>query len=479
MINKKTVFVVIILQTFILIAAVLIGHSFGRSRSWSSTLSEDKIELISRAIEVIVNNYKDTESLSTEKLTYGAIKGITESLNDPYSQFLEPEMYKEIIDDTSGTFGGLGIEIGITKDDAQERLTVISVFEGNPAKEAGLEPGDYIMEINGESTYGISLYEAKRKLRGNPGTKVKLKIMREHEDEYLNFTITRGTIHVKTVKHRILGDNVGYMRITQFTDTTSKDVDNALEYFDKANVKGIILDLRSNPGGTLKSAVEVASSFLKKGQLIVYTKGRRKDDDKKFFSEKSKSNTQTPLIVLIDKWSASGSEIVVGAIKDYKRGIIIGDGKSTFGKGSVQTIFPLDNKSGMKLTVAHYYTPNGNNINKVGIKPDIEYPSPNPSEIRMFRSLYNSKIFNDFIAKSDDNFLERLESSQNSQEKKKFNDFKKMLEKENIILNEDLIKYALAQRTKNQDDEYKFDPVIRFALDHLKKQLNEQLTLKS
>ncbi len=479
MINKKTIFIVIILQTFILIAAIFIGHSFGRSRVWGNTLPSDKADLISRAINVIVNNYKDTDSISTEKLTYGAIKGITESLNDPYSQFLEPEIYKEMLDDTSGTFGGLGIEIGITKDEDQDRLTIISVFEGNPAKSAGLEPGDYIIEINGESTYGISLYEAKRKLRGNPGTKVKLKIMREHEEEPLNFTITRGIIHVKTVKYRVLEDNIGYMRITQFTDTTSKDTENALEYFDNIKVKGIILDLRSNPGGTLKSAVEVASSFLKKGQLIVYTKGRRKDDDKKFYSEKSKSYTETPLAVLIDKWSASGSEIVVGAIKDYKRGVIIGDGKSTFGKGSVQTIFPLDNKSGMKLTVAYYYTPNGNNINKVGIKPDIEYPSPNPSEIKMFRSLYNSKIFNDFISKSDDDFLKRLELSTDNPEKKKFIEFKKMLEKDNIILNDSLIKYALAQRTKNQDDEYEFDPVIRFAVDHLKKRINEQLILKS
>lgn len=476
MINRKTISIVIILQIFILVAAVLIGHSFGKLRACGSTLSEDKVDLISRAIGIIVNNYKDTESLDTEKLTYGAIKGIAESLNDPYSQFLEPEMYKEILDDTSGTFGGLGIEIGITKDDDQDRLTIISVFDGNPAKEAGLEPGDYIIEINGESTYGITLYEAKRKLRGNPGTKVRLKIIREHEEEPLNFTITRGMIHVKTVKYRILDDNIGYIRITQFTDTTSKDADSALEYFDKAGVKGIILDLRSNPGGTLKSAVEVASSFLKKGQLIVYTKGRRKDDDKKFYSEKSKSNTQTPLVVLTDKWSASGSEIVVGAIKDYKRGIIIGDGKSTFGKGSVQTIFPLDNRSGMKLTVAYYYTPNGNNINKIGIKPDIEYPSLKPLEIKMFRSLYNSKIFNDFVAKSDDNFLERLELQSNNIEKKRFNDFKKMLEEENIVLNESLIKYALAQRTKNQDDEYKFDPVIRFAVVHLKKQLDKQST---
>lgn len=478
MINKRTIFILIILQTFILIAAILIGHSFGKSREWR-TLPSDKADLISRAIDVIVNNYKDTDSLSTEKLTYGAIKGITESLNDPYSQFLEPEMYKEVLDDTSGTFGGLGIEIGIIKDDDQDRLTVISVFEGNPAKEAGLEPGDYIIEINGESTYGISLYEAKRKLRGNPGTKVKLKIMREHEDEPLNFTITRGTIHVKTVKYRVLEDDIGYMRITQFTDTTSKDTESALEYFDRINVKGIILDLRSNPGGTLKSAVDVASNFLKKGQLIVYTKGRRKDDNKKFFSEKSKSYTEIPLIVLVDKWSASGSEIVVGAIKDYKRGIIIGDGKSTFGKGSVQTIFPLDNKSGMKLTVAHYYTPNGNNINKIGIKPDIEYPSASPSEIKMFRSLYNNKAFNDFVSKSGDDFLRRLELLPNGLEKKKFIELKKMLEKENITLNENLIKYAFAQKTKNQDDEYEFDPVIRFAVDHFKKQLNKLLTLKS
>jgi len=463
--NRRIIYVVVVFQTLILIAAVLIGHSLGRE----SSLPFDRSGLISKAIECIMANYRDKDSISSEKLTYGAIKGMLESLKDPYSQFLDVDMYKDVMDDTSGKFGGLGIEIGITTVDEQDRLTVISAFEGNPAQKAGVESGDFIIEINSESTYGISLYEAKRKLRGEPGSKVSIKVMREQEEDPITFNITRGLIQIKTVKYSLLDNKIGYIKLTQFADTTPKDVDDAINSFEKEKANGIILDLRSNPGGTLSAAVEVAGNFLKKGQLIVSTRGRRAEDNKKFYAKDGEPHTKLPLAVLVDRWSASGSEIVVGAIKDYKRGVIIGDGKSTFGKGSVQTIFQLDAKTGLKLTVAYYYTPNGTNINEIGIEPDIKRPSPTPSELKMYRNLYNNKNLDEFVSQSGNNILKRLSTDKNyAQDRNRFDKLIKKLSEDGVSLNEELIKFAIAQKTNDQNDDYEYDPIIKFAMNHLK-----------
>jgi carboxyl-terminal processing protease len=421
----------------------------------------------------IEEKYRE-ENVEREKLVYGAIKGMTEALDDPYSQFMEPEMYTETMGDTTGEYGGLGIAIDITVANDYKRLTVISTFEDTPAHKAGVQAGDYIIKINGESTAGISLDIAKKKLRGKPGTEVRITVMREGEEEPRDFVITRNVIQIETVQSKVLGNDIGYIRIRQFANTTPKDVDKALGNFGKAKVKGVILDLRTNPGGTLPAAVEVASDFLREGQLIVYTEGRRPEDYKEFRVEKGSPHSQHPLVVLVDQWSASGSEIVVGAIKDHKRGLIVGNEHPTFGKGSVQTIFPMrDGKAGLKLTVANYYTPNGNNINKVGINPDVKYPRLTTPETRMYWELRGSKSLKEFVKESGDDILNRLrmaeeKDDEESPDKNLFDSFVKKLAKEDIVLSKNLIKLAIAYETSDEADEYEYNPIIRFAINHLR-----------
>jgi carboxyl-terminal processing protease len=385
-------------------------------------------------------------------------------------------MYEETMGDTAGKFGGLGIEIGITEVNDYKRLTVISPLEGTPAYEAGVEAGDYIIKIDGESTFGISLEEAKRKLRGKPDTKVTITIVREGMTDPIDIPITRDVIKVETVKSRMLESDVGYIKLSQFSDTTPESIDKALEDFEESGVRGIVLDLRSNPGGTLSAAVEVASDFLREEQLVVYTKGRREEDYKEFKVEKGKSHPWHPLVVLVDHWSASGSEIVVGAIKDHKRGLIVGNERPTFGKGSVQTIFPMrDGRTGLKLTIANYYTPSGKNINKVGIEPDIKYPglALTPSERKMYWELRSSKSLEEFVKEAGDAVLERLKGAEQNENQEDpdvelFRSFIKKLAHENIFLSENLIKLAIAGKTDNKVDEYEHDPVIRFAINHLR-----------
>jgi carboxyl-terminal processing protease len=464
--SKKILYTVIIMQALFLVSAVMIGHTIGKAQALSYNSKNFDFSLITNVLQCISVNYRDKESIDQEKLIYGAVKGMTESLNDPYSQFLSPEMYKETLDDTTGKFGGLGIEIGMTKVNEQDQLTVISVFEDNPAYKVGVLAGDYIIEIDGKSTVGTSLYEAKRKLRGDPQTKVEIKVEREHEEDPIKFVIVRDIIKVNTVKYKII-DDIGYIRLTQFSDTTPKDFDKAINSIESAKAKGIILDLRSNPGGTLTAAVDVASVFLKPGQMIVSTKGRIQEENKEFKSKKDEQHTALPLIVLTDRWSASGSEIVVGAIKDHKRGVIISTNDSTYGKGSVQTIFPmLDGKSGLKLTIAYYYTPNGDNINKVGIKPDIKRPGFTTEEMKMYQSLISSKNIAKFVSESGDNVLDKIDKSK--ADKDRFAGLIKQLSNENIKVSESLVKLVIAQKTKNDTDEYKYDPLIKFALDRLK-----------
>jgi carboxyl-terminal processing protease len=464
--SKKILYTVIIMQALFLVSAVMIGHTIGKAQALSYNSKNFDFSLITNALQCISVNYRDKESIDQEKLMYGAVKGMAESLNDPYSQFLSPDMYKETIDDTSGKFGGLGIEIGMTKLNEQDQLTVISVFDDNPAHKVGVLAGDYIIEIDGKSTAGINLYEAKRKLRGDSQTKVEIKVERENEEDPIKFTIVRDVIKVNTVKYKIF-DDIGYIRLTQFSDTTPKDFDKAINKIESAKAKGIVLDLRSNPGGTLTAAVDVSSVFLKPGEIIVSTKGRIQEENKEFKSKKDEQHTDLPLVVLTDRWSASGSEIVVGAIKDHKRGLIISSNDSTYGKGSVQTIFPmLDGKSGLKLTIAYYYTPNGSNINKVGIKPDIKRPGFTTEEMKMYQSLISSKNIAKFVTESGDNVLDKIDKSK--ADKDKFAGLIKQLSNENIKVSESLVKLAIAQKTKNDTDEYKYDPLIKFAMDRLK-----------
>ncbi|MFC1712332.1 S41 family peptidase [Candidatus Poribacteria bacterium] len=474
--KRKTLYTIIALQAFIFIFAILIGHSLGKAQTRDDITHISRVNMINEAMRLIRNKYKE-ENVAIETLVQGAIKGMTESLqetyDDPYSQFMVADTFRETMDDTTGRYGGLGIEIGITSVNGYRRLTVMSTFDDTPANKAGLEAGDYIIKIDGELTYGITIGEAKQKLRGEPGEKVKLTVVRETEEESLDIVVTRGLIKIPTVKSKILAEDIGYIRLTQFSDTTPKAIDEELDKFEKARVKGIILDLRTNPGGTLSAAVDVASDFLKEDQLVVYTQGREPEDRKEYRVRKGAPHPWHPLVILVDRWSASGSEIVVGAIKDHKRGLIIGGENPTFGKGSVQTIFPMeDGATGLKLTVAHYHTPSGANINKIGIEPDIKHSGSTPSEVRMFRKLSNSESLEEFIKEAGDDILTRLKhkvkKDDEDPDRELFRSFVKKLSQEDIVLSESLIKLAIAQETKSDIDEYEYDPLISLAIGHLR-----------
>ncbi len=322
-----------------------------------------ELDLLGEVFSIVKDKY--VEERPIKDLIYGAIKGIAQSL-DSYSQFLKPEDYKELLVETEGEFGGLGIEITI-KDGL---LTIVSPIEGTPAYEAGLEAGDIIVKIEGKITKGITLQEAVKKLRGKPGTKVTITVLKEKDKRLMDVTITRAIIKIKDIKRvQILEDGIGYIRLTEFREDTPKQLDKALKDLKKKNMKGLILDLRNNPGGLLASAVEVASRFLEKGKVIVSTKSRTGESMVYKSSLSPVKILDIPMIVLINKGSASGSEIVAAALRENERAILMGE--KSFGKASVQTVIPLSDGSALRLTTAKYYTPKGKSIHQNGITPDI------------------------------------------------------------------------------------------------------------
>jgi len=322
-----------------------------------------QIQLFSDAIALINSNYVD--EVEPQKLIYGALSGMLKAL-DPYSQFMDPDTYNEMKVETTGKFGGLGIEISIRDN----LLTIIAPINGTPAYNAGLEAGDIIVKIDGEPTRDITLIEAVKKLRGKPGSSVQLTILREEEKKLLDFKITRDIIKITSVKEsKVLDGNIGYVKLIEFQEATSKELEKALSSLDETGVTSLILDLRGNPGGLLNSAVEISDKFLKKGLTIVTTRGRGENQVMEFKAGNKKTARGYPLIVLINGGSASASEIVAGAIKDNRRGLTLGT--KTFGKGSVQTVIPLADGSALRITTAKYFTPNGTSIRNNGIEPDV------------------------------------------------------------------------------------------------------------
>jgi len=285
---------------------------------------------------------------------------------DPHSQFMDPDTYNELKVDTEGKFGGLGIEITI-KDGL---LTVVTPIENTPAWEAGIKANDRIVKINDELTRDITLTDAVKKLRGKPGDPVNLSVLRESEKKILEFKIVRDIIKIKDIKEaRILEDGIGYIRLIEFRENTPQDLGVALEKLKNAGMNALILDLRNNPGGLLEMAVRVAEKFIEKGKLVVSTKGRKASQNLDFFSHYGHPIIDLPMAVLINEGSASGSEIVAGCLKDYKRAIILGS--KSFGKGSVQTVIPLSDGSALRLTTSKYFTPKGLQIHEKGVMPDI------------------------------------------------------------------------------------------------------------
>jgi carboxyl-terminal processing protease len=304
----------------------------------------------------------------------GAINGMVKSL-DPHSSFMTPDLYKELEVETQGHFGGVGIEIMIIKD----VLTVISPIEDTPAFNAGLKPGDQIIKIDGKSTKNIEITEAVKKLRGPKDTKVTITIIRENMAAPKDFTLTRAIIQIKSIKVKKLEDNIGYIRIAAFQERTSDDLRKELrEISEKLNpMKGLILDLRNDPGGLLTQAIEVSDIFLKSG-VIVSTRGRVKSMETKSMAKNDGDEITCPIIVLVNEGTASAAEIVAGALQDNGRALVVG--AQTFGKASVQTVIPLEDGSALKLTTARYYTPKGRSIQAEGITPDIIVKYIKPSE---------------------------------------------------------------------------------------------------
>ncbi len=321
------------------------------------------LKTYSDVMEIIKKNYVD--NVKDKDLIYSAIKGMVESL-DPHSSFLTPEMYKDMQTETKGQFGGIGIEITV-KDGFP---TVITAIEDTPAFKAGLKSADHIVKIDNKPTKNMGLVDVVKLIRGQKGKPVTLTIMREGFSLPRDFQVTRDVIQVKSVKYKLLDDNYGYIRLTQFQERTGKDLGEAvkdLQKTAKGGLKGVLLDLRNNPGGLLDQAVDVSDKFMMDG-LITYIEGR-KTEKAKFPAHKESSDFLGPLVVLVNEGSASGSEIVAGALQDSKRAIIVGT--KTFGKGSVQTIMPLSDGSAVRLTTARYYTPSGRSIQADGINPDI------------------------------------------------------------------------------------------------------------
>ncbi|MDD2365232.1 MAG: S41 family peptidase [Desulfuromonadaceae bacterium] len=362
--GKKTRLVVgfIVLVAFL---SIFIISSQERSSAEAKGSDYESIELFTDVMAIIKKSY--VEDIDTKKLIYGAINGMLSSL-DPHSSFMPPDTYKEMKIDTKGAFGGLGIEISI-KDGV---LTVISPIEDTPAFKAGIKAGDMILKIDDKFTKDLNINDAVKRMRGVKGTKVTLTIMRESFEKPKEFPLVRDVIQVKSVRYHLMEGGYAYIRIAQFQEKTDDDLTAALKSMkeeNKGELKGLVLDMRNDPGGLLDQAVKVADHFVPAGQMIVYTEGREKDSKMQFTAKKSAKEPNYPIVVVINGGSASASEIVAGALQDHRRAIILGT--QSFGKGSVQTIIPLSDDSGLRLTTARYYTPKGRSIQAKGITPDI------------------------------------------------------------------------------------------------------------
>jgi len=345
--------------------SIFIISSQRRSSAEGKGSDYESIELFTDVMAIVKKSY--VEEVDTKKLIYGAINGMLASL-DPHSSFMPPDSYKEMKIDTKGAFGGLGIEISI-KDGV---LTVISPIEDTPAFKAGIKSGDMILKIDDKFTKDLNINDAVKRMRGQKGSKVILTIMREGFDKPKDFPMVRDVIQVKSVRFHLMDGGYGYVRIAQFQEKTDDDLSKALKTMKeeyKGELKGLVLDMRNDPGGLLDQAVRVADHFISDGQMIVYTEGREKESKMQFTAKKGAKEPNYPIVVVINGGSASASEIVAGALQDHKRALILGT--QSFGKGSVQTIIPLSDDSGLRLTTARYYTPKGRSIQAKGITPDI------------------------------------------------------------------------------------------------------------
>ncbi|MCJ7774574.1 MAG: S41 family peptidase, partial [Desulfobacterales bacterium] len=364
---RVSLLVILCVAVFILLAL----YSNNKVSALDKATYKD-IKTFNEVFDIVKKNY--VEEVDSSTLIQGAINGMIRSL-DPHSAFMTPDLYKELEVETQGQFGGIGIEITILKD----ILTVVSPIEGTPAFSAGVKSGDQIIKIDGKTTKDITIMEAVKKLRGPKDTKVIITIMRENMSTPKDITLKRAVIQIKSVRYKILEDNIAYIRIASFHERTAEDLRKALrETSEKLRpMKGLILDLRNDPGGLLTQAIETSDMFLTSG-VIVSTRGRTKNMETKAIARNNNNEINCPMVVLVNEGTASAAEIVAGALQDNGRALIVGT--QTFGKASVQTIIPLEDGSALKLTTARYYTPKGRSIQAEGIKPDIVVKYINPSE---------------------------------------------------------------------------------------------------
>ena len=329
----------------------------------SNTSIYEKIDLFSEVLNKINNEY--VEEVNQSDTMDAAINGVLQSL-DPYSTYMSPEMFRDMQTETSGKFGGLGIEVGMEHG----VVKVITPIDNSPASRVGVKAGDYIVKINDNQVQGKSLTEAVELMRGPVGSDIEITVRRKGVKKSIIFTITREIIKIESVKSKYIDEGIGYLRLTSFNENSGNQIKKKIKEFNnKKDLKGYILDLRNNPGGLLSQAIKIADFFLEDGE-IVSTKGRKKSENRKFFAKKGDLTNGMTLIVLINYGSASASEIVAGALKDHKRAILIG--KNSYGKGSVQSVIPLKNKGAIRLTISKYYLPSGKSISEVGVTPDIE-----------------------------------------------------------------------------------------------------------
>ena len=355
---------------------LFIFFTFFNLKVYSSTSSEklyEKIDLFGEVLEKIKKEYVD--EIDQADVMDSAINGVLQSL-DPYSAYMSPELFKSMQTESKGEFGGLGIEIGMEAG----VVKVISPISDTPAEKAGIKAGDYIVRINNEQVQGKTLMEAVKLMRGPVGSNIELTVRRKGIKKSLTFTVQRQIIEVKSVESKILGNkkNIGYIKLKSFNENSDKQFIKKIKKYENQKLIGYIIDLRNNPGGLLNQAVAITDFFLEKGE-IVSTKGRKISETRKFFARTGDGIKGKPIIVLINGGSASASEIFAGALKDHKRAIILGE--NSYGKGSVQSIIPLQNGGGIRLTISKYYLPSGKSISEVGVSPDIVVEEQNQFEL--------------------------------------------------------------------------------------------------
>jgi carboxyl-terminal processing protease len=359
---KKKILFAIVVATLVCVGIFSYHNKISIAKEREDNFYKE-LDVFAEALAVIEKKY--VESKPPHDLIYGALDGLLNSL-DSYSEFLDPEEYKELLVDTEGKFGGLGIEITIR----DTLLTIVSPIEDTPAWTAGLKSGDIIVKIDGKVTKGITISEAVKKLRGDPGTKVTLTVLKEKDKKLEDVTLVRAIIKIKDIKHaELIEDGIGYLRIAEFRENTARDLDKALTELNKKGLKAIIIDVRNNPGGLLESAIDVTSRFLETDKTVVSTKSRTEKENVYKSVALREKYSSLPMVVLINKGSASASEILASALRDNKKAVIMGE--TSFGKGSVQTIIPLSDGSALRLTTSRYYTPSGASIHEKGVTPDI------------------------------------------------------------------------------------------------------------